>query len=467
VIVPLLLATPGEAAPQMVEICIDFQLDFLDPEHGDWWTDNSDVPARGLRIQTIDDDSTDNLFLNENDGCVTTSVDVTPPNNTFTLKALSIADLYGLELQAHDSETWSSQPISVATWSSVSANNTPIERQLPVTQTWMALAVGTWVFQRNHFNIQDGPARECCLSGDPTYQAHGMCSAPPLPEYEYVPIAPPLRFFTGDDTLSHCGVSTVEGHPAVFVSCARKWVLTHEIGHVVNMMRVGARESQGEDAATDDCNGDWDTDGTLSLSPYTIRGQFQKEFASAAVREGWADFFAIWAWNRRTESDCTYDFLPDRGKDFDLDGVIDEEDAWDCIGTPYRGSDPVNPPMDDTNWLGDMAASDDDNVDGLQCVADSSYEFNRATIYDVAKMFWHLTERSVDPVEPEQLADVYVASCPRTWAVRDTCTDDDEDELPLSRLLLGADAPAVGLLTEVQDATADYLNGAIAPLCAP
>lgn len=154
---------------------------------------------------------------------------------------------------------------------------------------------------------------------------------------------------------------------------------------------------------------------------------------STALREGWGTFFEIWAWNRRDESDCSRVIRDDTGKDFDLDGVVDAEVEMDCIGTPYPGTDPLGAPMDDKNWLADLEAADDDDVDGLQCGSepgDFDHEFNRATVYDTAKMLWHLTERDTDPIEPEVLADIYVDACPRDWAGADICFDDDSSGRP-------------------------------------
>ena len=125
----------------------------------------------------------------------------------------------------------------------------------------------------------------------------------------------------------------------------------------------------------------------------------------------------------------------------------------DCVGTPFIGSDPVPCAMDDENWLDDLEAYADD----AGCQATGAHlEYNRSTVYDVLKFFWTLTSDSTNPINPADLAELYIDMCPRGWSGDDTEYLIDSDEGPLYRLDLAAEAhPSIE--TQVKDAADDHL----------
>ena len=462
--ISLLFLLPGSAMATRelnVDICVEFALDFVDAEAGDWWTDNTPVPARGVEV-VVEDDSTSRTFnLGRQDGCLNVDVVVTPPSNNFVLRAKSKARVNQIDIASHDSSTWEFKPLSFKTWT-LSANQTA-QLLLPAEQVWMALAIGTWVFHRNDFNLLQGGTRGCCLEASSHYSLDGTCTASD-PANEYSPIAPPVRFFTGS---SACGSSTMQDssgadHPAVNVSCARKWILAHELGHVIVGMRMGGREPGQErpmTAPTNRCSADYHRDdfenGILTLvdpgGMTDVRGHFTKEYMSNAFREGWATFFAIWTWNKRSESDCVKQELG--YSDFDLDGTIDNDydvlSGWidrthSCAGSPFFGGRFAQDSgvTDGLNWLDDMQQ---DSSNRCNRTATSEGEANRSTVHDVARMFWDLTVTTGSyALEPEVLADLYIDMCPLGWAAKDDEQqgypdwDAAEGDLPYERLMLSA-----------------------------
>lgn len=233
-----------------------------------------------------------------------------------------------------------------------------------------------------------------------------------------------------------------------------KFLVAHELGHVIEMMRTGGRTRKDENAAMGGC--DARVGAGLDDSG---RGRFTKEYMSLALREGWADFVATWTWNRRTERNCTYQSAGHLF-DFDLDGTADNDEPGteldhqdDCHGTPFVGHDHPAP-MDRVNWLDDL--QDPAYAHHCEREPDDAREANRSTVYDVAKMFWQLNHRNGQGVEIATLTDLYVDMCPRQWAMNDDEASPDasdpyvEDDLPLERLKISA--AAHGLSAELDAA---------------
>jgi len=459
-----------------VQICLKIETLFTKDEAvGDFWTDNS-VPkkGRGLHIRITDEATSRDLVLGR-DGCLDTTVHVDATTQGFQLQAGSRSTVNGVEIHATEDsafdtpsgfvlidETPPSIPPTLVAWN-VDATTGYVERIIPDAQVWRALAVGTWIFHRSTFHLDQGPSRACCAADDPGLLTDGTCmgASPEL----LTPVTGPLLVFTGpppstSSHFSYCGKSAVDGEAVVFVSptgdiepnepdplpanwsqwekvqtrpvvqvqCGRKTVLAHEYGHVIAATRLGIRESRNKDAPIDGCVGNYrpgiggtylpgDTGGAQS------RGNFTKEYLSEAFKEGWADFVGVWAWNRRTDSDCYY-MNTSKEYDFDIDGTMDTvagHNKIDCIGFPDPSS---NPAGGEDNWL--AYAMDQGFGPGWTlidvCREDASdNDGNRSTVYDVAKMFWSFVERAVDPYPPEAMADLYVDACPPTWAARDTC----------------------------------------------
>ena len=86
--------------------------------------------------------------------------------------------------------------------------------------------------------------------------------------------------------------------------------------------------------------------------------------------------------------------------DLDLDGDSDNQftgananyTGWvDCHGDPELIDDTADPTTTwgAVNWKQDSIDNPDATQDGIECTNAGSLEFNRATVYDVSKFYWH------------------------------------------------------------------------------
>jgi hypothetical protein len=255
-----------------------------------------------------------------------------------------------------------------------------------------------------------------------------------------------------------------------------KFVIAHELGHVVAGHRMGGKEPGSEYPGTSplrNCMGDWYWVNCTTVDiPETgcsgagwellpsddgtggDRGEFTREYMGKVLRESWANFVAIVAFNNRGEDDCTFD--GHRWHDFDLDGDLDNDwdgntsntgadGRYDCEGIPTTGEPDVGDPLEtyvtSENWLDDLQTADDDGEDQAQCTRadDADKEANRSTVFDATRMWWDLTTEH--GLTPAQLATLYIDSCPKGWAATDVEAGVGayvEDDLPLERLKLSA-----------------------------
>ncbi len=122
---------------------------------------------------------------------------------------------------------------------------------------------------------------------------------------------------------------------------------------------------------------------------------------------------AAWSW-----ADNTDRLARGFSSDFDLDGALDNAATQDidCAGPPWVGADPPSPATDGINWLADLIAAND----AAGCAA-SADDVNRGTVMDVARFFWTLYSDPGIQMDPTDLSDLYVDTCPLGWS-----EDDDE-----------------------------------------
>lgn len=487
---------------RVVKLCMNYDIEFTDNGHEDYWADNSvDRWARGLKVTVWDEVQSQTLYLNDSTGCAWVVVEVpTFPQSNIVWWVESEAQVNGGIIKVHRgtwdrNHDWDVQPVHHQVFTAHASHGATITRTILTTDMeWQTLAVASWITHRNWFHVLQPPDRACCLESAPGYAPDGTCA---VSDYGQTP--GPIHYFV--DTDGACGggnsvqsSSTTDWHMNAvhFGTCRSKWLVAHETGHMLVGMRmtespypdVGQRHEQynNQNAPLDDCAG-WlkKTAGNPPV-PQNQRGMLNKEYAALALREGWGEFFAIWAWNNRFETNCQK-LYTGKWADIDLDGVPDNDfppldtadptdtgfidGTMDCWGTPYAGNlDPLPAPTDGVNWLEDLEYFDDDDVDGLQCsrVAGTygpprgSPERNRATMWDVVRFFWDLTSvknpdpadpYDGDPIAPQWLSDLYVDTCPRGWSQDDNewtvgSGGENIDTLPLERLRLSAAAhPAI------------------------
>lgn len=453
-----------------------------------WTDDTVAKRARGLHVRLTDLDGAHDHVLDGDGCVTTDLRVPTPSQTflvkAVSKATLNGVDLIATENNAWPNGDWvliddtpPAVPLTEVQWS-VSASTGYVQRDLPIARVWNALAVGTWVFHRNDFHVTSGSSRDCCDSTDPGFLADGTCDGanPELLD----PVGGAIYFFAGlyPNGDEYCGNSSVaaqgtvwigpngeveltsspdpepadweqyvqhETRPAVHVSCRLKRVIAHELGHVIASTRTGGREARIKTAPIDGCVANYrvrpppppqttaSTGATAHTgSPYLPndtggaagRGNFSKEYMAEAFKEGWADFVAIWAWNRRTDSDCDYENVS-AFYDFDIDRSMDTgaygSNRIDCIGFPDPSS---NPTGGDKDWLEYAIAQGFGpgwTLNDVCRTASSGNEGNRSTVYDVAKMYWHYVERASNPYGPDDMADIHVGTCPATWATSDRC----------------------------------------------
>jgi hypothetical protein len=210
-----------------------------------------------------------------------------------------------------------------------------------------------------------------------------------------------------------------------------KFVIAHEIGHVVGGIRDGNTGPNFDYSAG--------ADGGCPVGG-TAHTRHSKEFQSAVAVEGWASFFSESMWNSGLESDCVYDnqFLTD----WDLDGTSDDTVGtgipvagyMNCEGIPVPG---VASWVTARDYLSDMV----DAADPAGC---GGTKVNRGTEYDWMRFFWDM--RTDEGVVLSTLVDLYDDMNPHTWDENGGTTTTSDD--PTARL----SSAASGLGTTVYNA---------------
>lgn len=440
-----LLSRIATATSYTVTFCVEHDVSFPDAAYGDYWTDNLvNRNGRGLSYQVLHDGPAISGHLSQVTGCATETVELAGPTSTYAIRVRSSAIIGGQEIESYARQYYDEQVLSA-----VQANRTPVPSTaspvvLPSTGVWEHLAVVTALLKRNKFHVGQGVDRDCCLESHTPgwYLPDGTCGPNAPAQNHYQRIDEPLRIYSHEALA--CGQSSVEDtngdpHTALGLdddSCG-KFTDAHELGHVIVDMRMGGDdEARNYNASQNECVGAY-RDG--ARAPDNDRGMLTNEYTATALREGWAEFYSYWAWNAK-ETNC--ERAPDgvMTYDIDLDGTP-EGTVLDCWWTPYPGTDPPSPNIvvDGVKWLDD-AERVCQATGHCACDVDTDpvVEANRATLYDVSKMLFHLYAE--DLLTETELSDLYVDTCARGWA-RD---DDDrifvtsDDEWPLERLKTSA-----------------------------
>ena len=396
-----LLLLPQAAFAATYTLCVDIETDYDDYGGSTWWTTNADRPARGVWIVVYDETAfTFSSGYADNNGCRTATVVV---GNTTHVWVNADAQVNGIQMKAYPPSAPGIDSLYIRVgW--VPTGSLSESTVIPYERTWGALAIGMWAMDKSKMGIS---------------------------------ATLPLVFRT--DTGACCSAGS-----ELQVDTDSKKIITHEIGHAVGYRRDEDNNTQHDYGASRvDCFG-----GTINGS----HSLHEKEFQSAAAAEGWADFYAAWAWNTQTSNTCTLDFQGEY--DFDLDGTLDTrvpgEEGWaNCESSAFSQSDP-NAPDDGRDWLKDLILYDDDNVDGLQCAGTWT---NRGTEYDWMRFFWDLhTDQALNGTE---IASLYDEMNPKNWDSNGgtvTTTDDPVARLNSSAATLDA---ALGLgITKFRDAVA-------------
>jgi hypothetical protein len=459
-------ALASSAYAQTRDVCVRIRTNFDDPLYGDFMTGNpsNGFPARYVEVEVTTSSGTTTHNLAGN-GCATLPVPVgTDP--TWTLTVNSRARRQNVDMIA-----WSEPALAVGVpyvesrAFSISAKESSVTREVSPHQTFENLAVLVWAIHRNRFGLGTHSARGCCYNPG-ALTDDGLCSGSNTDAYADWPTGSPLELevVTTLHDPECCGsqwdplVNPVTRTAVRMGNNQRKrWIVAHELGHVIVMERMGKRSRTNQEASlwrsgigmdlvTEQCMGHWRTPAVNDLDPLGSlfvdplypdarsdwhgsdkKAPLSLEYQSAAAREGWADFYASWLFNKRVESDCVFDShnLHDLDLDGDIDtnygdedqgfteerdGVIDCEGGGAGAGDPFPLTDPLSSTVTARDWLADM-------VNSNSCVAPYSLN-NRASQYDWHRYWWDMT--TDEGVVPQTLADVYVDMCPTNWNSRDS-----------------------------------------------
>jgi len=496
-LLPLLVAD-ASATTKAVTLCARIATDFTDPG-GDFWVDNDDRRARGAHVVIDDDDlGVKNRWLDD-DGCLNV---VVTASTDYDVTVYSEALVNGIDLLSYKvtCNQWLFEECISQSEALVSHTTiVPISKNAPevvvynANQAWYNLVVGMRAFYRNDMNLGTYSSRGCCDDDQHDWwEEDGTCvydtgegkdpNADEPDLYGEWDDSTEILFFWEDWSGAGCCSSRYQPSwesakvPAVKAPFPWKFIIAHELGHVVVMERMGGRTSDDLTAENCKCMGNYTTYQFDSADPWANaadpdddgKAALTMEYQSCAAREGWGNFYSSWMWNSRFETDCTYDTHVIH--DFDLDGDIDnnydtfgdynEADSYDgvynCEGyaviedtrTGHSGPVPTGDALESyytgRDWLEDMVDEgvcgydDDDGETG-----DTDHPchsgrvlLNRSTQYDWHRFLWDmLTDEDIDP---DKLADMYVDMCPTNWAKNDDEAIHD-DLLPVKRLEFSAD----------------------------
>jgi hypothetical protein len=367
----LFLAVAASAATWDVTLCARVNLDYIDIDNGeDRWTDvdTAAKPARGFWARVYDNDTSTYIWPDATNWGVleagSTNTGCTPEipldsTHDYDLRVRTVATVGGHEIWGYDDETTQATLSTEAITAFAPTQDDTVVGYLEgsTEARWNHLALMTFALA-----MHDG------LGASETIELY--------------------------EDSNGCGNATNSGeiHLGNGNDCSkRKFVVAHELGHVVSFWSDPGHTASPTLSDHDDCNGG-------------AGGYLRKNYAKAAFLEGVADLYSALTWNTLTSGSCMWA----RGSgDFNLDGIEDYTDydpqfsLWPpCVGDPL---DYETPDPDDRDWLEDLVNGDDDDVDGKQCDDELP---NRLTDYDFLRYAWEmLTEEGMEVADFWQVWD--------------------------------------------------------------
>ncbi|MEQ1567870.1 MAG: hypothetical protein ABMA64_19680 [Myxococcota bacterium] len=330
VCVAVLAAAPTPARAVLAQVCVDLDTDFdlASVGAGDEWLTNAPRAARGLRLRVRSDTGT---WVNAwadwegaDRGCASFTLD---PARTYDIFAQSQILVNGVTVQVKDglAEVASTLRDTLLYDDYVPpgapATHVFLVKTLSTDDAYRWLAVIGHILSKTNFGI------------DPvTFTVYPqLTTGDPIPQDD------------GD----------------LYGASPFKFLLAHEFGHAL------ANKIEGTDMSRNAGCGGWDirdaygngmppeNNCRAEIGGTSPKSMFSMEYEAMALREGWADFIAVYAWNDATESDCAHGRWG-RTSDFDLDN-----DGLD-MAWPLSVLDADN----------DLAASEDDDPTGwVSCEA--------------------------------------------------------------------------------------------------
>lgn len=383
----LLTAAPAWATLYSVSFCLEFDTTWADNGVGeDYWTTDTDRTARGVWLSVEENGTATEKYtphyVDDSTGCATVGLDST---RSYRVKAKSSAYVSGVYLHAYDDDTSPASLYTVFYTAFVPSSSTTYDLDIPDTDNRnVLLSVATWAMSRGH----------------------GMST----------PVTIDFYSTGGSSSGPHHDMGDVYYN----TTSARKYIITHEIGHAIAFnVDEGAEPNFSYDAAENYCDGD----GAAEDS----HGQVSKEYQSAAAVEGWGDFYSAITWNTTADSDCFYG--RHYSSDFDLDFEDDNSGTVDCEGRPVATG--IESYVSGRDWLADLVAA----ADPMGCTTPMP---NRGVQYDWLRFFWDMT--TDEGVSYADLVDLWDAMDARSFddnGSTSTVTDDPTERLLQAAALLG------------------------------
>lgn len=294
-----LLISQAHAVNYTVTFCADYSIDFDDADSGvgdDYFTSNSDRPARGARVRVMRNDTGTDAYYDYTDwdganpGC--TSALTLDSTKTYRVSVHSRALVNGNYINVLDDDSMNNLYVYTAYANCAPTSSTTVTFDTSIADQWNIAAAAGWAMYR----------RAAGLSGE--------------------------NFDMYTETCPSGGGSCRSGNAIYLDSPAdSKYVINHEFGHLVAYRKNGNAAASTSYAATlNNCY----TDNTRSHEAVS------KEYQSAAANEGYGHYYAAVAFNQTDQTDCGFAYY--KSTDWDLDTFTD--DIWvTCESGPITGVD--------------------------------------------------------------------------------------------------------------------------------
>jgi hypothetical protein len=371
-------------------VCVEYKVSFVDADTAvgdDYFTSNADRPARGAMVRIkevggsiIAEDNAEDSGADA--GCLVGVVLAT--GTAYEVRVLSSAVIGGNTLEVRD------DPVSPSTyaeeWTWTPGSGTRKTFDTTIRDEWNVAAAAGFALLRQDAGMTGKGYRfymddSSCTSGLPScVQREGGAGTP-------------FRVFM---------CSVVEGDtgcPSVNPPAYAKYVINHNLGHVVTAFANGGDRALLNQSATATTSGDCDDNG----GGHAIHTE---EYHSSAAWEGIAHLWAAMAFNDHSAAGdgCRFDYYLDVDWDNDLDN---DEDRFNCDGAP----DPIGAP----------------DVDGDDYTLDEcDGTVGRGTELDWLRFWWDLV--TDEGLNDDQVWAIWADADSDGWSANGT--GDAEDQPP-------------------------------------
>lgn len=355
----LFWAQASQAATHQVRFCVEYSVDFVDAlstTGDDFYTDNTDKPARGTRLRVRANSTNVDVFYGYTE-------DDDPTEGCSPWLTLSDTDSYFV--RAYSEAKIHGNFINVLNQDDIRIGHTEYSAFVPTSTQTITFDTGVHAM----WNI-------AAAAGQAWYRHNGGVQNATVVLLE--------EGCNGPNDSGSC-----HGNGVAFIGSGgvdRKVEIAHETGHQQAWFKLVPTGKSNDPAAPQPsaCT------ATLGHVMNSI------EFQSEAIWEGWAHYFAALAFNDDTESDCFLEHY--RVTDWEWDGFSDNNRLINCEGA-YPGGDAKD-------YLGDWFTPSTGYCDATTLN-------NRGTTYDWLRHLWDL--RTDEGVSFLTISDILDDANPHNW----------------------------------------------------